>query len=99
MIVMQYANNGNLLSYLSQNINTLTWRMKLTYLKAIAYNLADIHHCGLVHCNLHGRNIALHNDTPFICDLSPLRSVSSCDSESNSDIRGDIPFIAPEVFH
>ena len=66
-------------------------------LKNIAYDLSYIHRCGFVHCNLHDRNIALHNGTPFICDLGPLRSVNSC--ESNSDIRGDIPFIAPEVFH
>jgi len=33
----------------------------------------------------------------FICDLGLSRSVNS--HESNSDIRGVLPFIAPEVFH
>src|SRR5689334_8696797 len=60
MIVMQYANNGNLLSYLVQNINKLTWSDKLLHLKDIAYYLKFIHDAGLVHCDLHGGNIVIH---------------------------------------
>ena len=44
MIVMQYANNGSLLSYLDQNINNLTWRRKLQYLRDIAFYLNNIHY-------------------------------------------------------
>ena len=104
IIVIQYANNGSLLSYLDQNINKLTWKDKLQYLKDIAYYLKNIHSEGLVHCNLHGGNIVMHNNynlygiSPLICDLDLSRLVNS--RESNSTIRGgDLPFIAPEVFH
>ena len=98
MIVMQYANNGSLLSYLDKNINILTWKMKLTCLKDIAHYLSTIHTTGLVHCDLHGGNIVLNdNDTPLICDLGLSRSVNSHEPDSN--IRGVLPFIAPEVFH
>src|SRR5207244_12661284 len=82
MIVMQYANNGSLLSYLDQNINKLTWRMKLRHLESIAYELEDIHQTGLVHCDLHGGNIVLHNYndlrgiTSLICDLGLYRTVN-----------------------
>jgi len=62
MIVMQYANNGSLLSYLDQNINKLTWRDKLYHLKDIAYYLDTIHRSGLVHCDLHGGNIVMYNN-------------------------------------
>src|SRR6185369_12720348 len=96
MIVMQYANNGSLLSYLDQNINKLTWRRKLKHLKSIANYLDDIHNAGLVHCDLHG-NIVSHDSTPLICDLGLSRSVNSC--ESKSTIQSALPFIAPEVFH
>src|SRR5437016_6182315 len=51
MIVMQYANNGSLLSYLVQNIKKLTWKMKLRCLNIIAINLWDIHNKQLVHCD------------------------------------------------
>ena len=102
MIVMQYANNGSLLSYLDQNINKLTWRDKLRHLRDIALYLDNIHCVGSVHCDLHGGNIVLHDDDartikPFICDLGLSRSVNS--RESNSTIQGVLPFIAPEVFH
>ena len=103
MIVMQYADNGSLLSYLDQNINKLTWIDKLRRLEGIANYLDNIHRMGLVHCDLHGGNIVLHDDDdndwaqPFICDLGLSQSVNS--RQQNSTIRGVLPFIAPEVFH
>ena len=85
IIVMQYANNGNLLSYLDQNINKLTWKEKLRHLKDIADYLYTIHHVGSVHCDLHGGNIVLHDNTSvvksLICDLGLSRSVNSCKSD------------------
>ena len=57
MIVMQYASNGSLLSYLDQNINKLTWKDKLQHLYDIARYLYYIYDAGLVHCDLHGGNI------------------------------------------
>src|SRR5438045_7555214 len=77
MIVMQYANNGSLLSYLDQNINELTWRQKLEHLRDIVKYLDTIHYAGSVHCDLHGGNIVLHNTRSFICDLGLSRSVNS----------------------
>ena len=59
MLVMQYAEGGNLLSYLDQNINKLTWRMKAELVKYIAFNLDVIHSRGLIHCDLHGGNVLL----------------------------------------
>ena len=97
MIVMQYADNGGLLSYLDQNINKLTWKMKLDCLKDIADYLEYIHRMGLVHCDIHGGNIVVNHITPFICDLGLSQSVNS--RQQNSTIRGVLPFIAPEVFH
>ena len=98
MIVMQYANGGNLLSYLDQNIHKLTWMEKLQHLRDIAKCLWRIHKMGLVHCNLHGRNIVLHDNTPFICDFDLSRSMDSRESHSTI-LRDALPFIAPEVFH
>ena len=101
MIVMQYANNGSLLSYLDQNINKLTWKEKLVHLRYIASYLVNIHYEGLVHCDLHGGNIVMvmHDgsfgvDTkPLICDFGLSRSVNSC--KSNPTIEGVLHFIAP----
>ena len=40
MIVMQYANNGSLLSYLDQNIDRWTWGTKIWCLSNIAEYLS-----------------------------------------------------------
>src|SRR5437899_11910130 len=83
MIVMQYGNRGNLLAYLYQNINELTWKMKLQFLNTIAYNLDNIHDKQLIHCNLHGGNIIFNHDiqtrtvTPFISDFGLSKLVYS----------------------
>src|SRR5438128_5081891 len=109
MIVMQFANDGDLFSFLDRNINKLTWKTKLERLEDIACNLQNIHKKGLIHCDLHGGNIVLNNNNkfknykirlskPFICDLGLSRPETS--SEANtSDIHGVLPYIAPEVFH
>ena len=101
IIVIQYANNGSLSSYLDKNINKLTWMEKLECLDDIALYLKNIHSVGLVHCDLHGGNVVLHNNMSrirsLICDFGLSRSAKS--HESNSTIRGVLPFIAPEVFH
>ena len=62
MIVMQYANDGNLFSYLDRNTTKLTWRMKVECLESIARNLQNIHDKGLIHCDLHSGNIVLNNE-------------------------------------
>ena len=51
-----------------------------------------------MHCDLHGGNIVVNDDIPFICDFGLSRSVNSCESHSTI-LRGALPFIAPEVFH
>src|SRR5438128_108433 len=101
MIVMQYANSGSLPSYLDKNINNLTWKMKLQYLKDIAIHLRRIHLKQLIHCDLHGGNIVLSSNVdstrPLICDLGLAKSVNS--SRSTATIQGVLPYIAPEVLH
>ena len=98
MIVMQYANGGDLTTYLENKINLLTWKMKLNFLKGIAHCLVVIHDEGLIHCDLHGGNIVLSNDQDiaYICDLglSKLATIPKPDLA----IRGVLPFIAPEIF-
>src|SRR5438128_10069460 len=103
MIVMQYAKNGSLLTYLDQNINKLTWKRKLQYLDDIALHLSIIHEGQLVHCDLHGGNIVLTDDKfdndiqPVICDFGLSKSASS--SPTTSSIQGVLPYIVPEVLY
>ena len=43
MMVMEYANNGNLRQYLNNNFNSLDWKKKLHDLWLIARGLKNIH--------------------------------------------------------
>src|SRR5438128_2488945 len=103
MIVMQYADNGDLQTYLERNINTLTWKMKLECLKEIALNQWYINYAHLMHCDLHSGNVVFkkRDDTqsiqPFICDLSLSQPFTS--PTSNANLMGVLPYIAPDVLH
>jgi len=100
LILMQYANDGNLFSYLEKNINKLTWSIKLRYLHDIAARLSIIHGLGLIHCDLHAKNIILNREkgatlsNPYICDLGVSRPVNS----QTSRYYGIKEYIAPEVW-
>jgi len=102
-VIMQHAKHGDLWSYLGQNLNRMTWKRKLELVLEIAYSLQLVHGPGLVHRNLHGGNILFDDDQKpdpkpkaFVSDLGLARSE---EYESNSCIKGVLPFIAPEVFH
>jgi|SRR6185312_1870369 len=64
------------------NGSLLSWRMKLECLGDIDSNIAGyldtIHKVGLVHCDFHSRNIALHGSIPYIliCNLGLSQPVS-----------------------
>ena len=63
-MVMQHANNGNLLSYLDQNIKDIALSLNTIH---------KIHKAGIVHCDLHGRNTVLGRG---ICDLGLSQSAN-----------------------
>ena len=53
MMVMNYANNGNLRQYLNNNFNSFDWKNKLHNLDIISYGLSRIHSEGLIHHDFH----------------------------------------------
>ena len=107
MIILQYAKHGNLWSYLEQNFNKMTWKMKCEFLNDLAQGLHWIHRSGLVHRNLHGGNIAVDikprqilqfrdssRPRPLLLDLGLARS----EKYVSTSVKGVLPFVAPEVF-
>ncbi|CAG8659784.1 13594_t:CDS:2 [Acaulospora morrowiae] len=57
MIVSEYANHGNLRSFLVQNHRALNWERRLRILLKIAMALQDLHQAGFVHKDFHSGNI------------------------------------------
>jgi serine/threonine protein kinase len=103
MVVMQYANKGNLRGNLAKIIE-YSWKEKLYMLYSIISGLKEIHKQNLIHCDFHDGNILNHevennkedkSNIAYISDLGLCQPVKSFLKQH--DIYGVISFMAPEV--
>ncbi|GBC18300.1 kinase-like domain-containing protein [Rhizophagus irregularis DAOM 181602=DAOM 197198] len=98
MVVMDYANKGNLRGNLTRIIKN-NWKQKLYMLHEIISGLDEIHKQNLIHCDFHDGNILNHNnkirDKIYISDLGLCQPVKLF--LKKYDIYGVIPFMAPEI--
>ncbi|CAG8662442.1 2685_t:CDS:2, partial [Acaulospora colombiana] len=76
MIVSEYANNGNLRSFLVQNNRKLNWERRLRILLKIAMALQDLHQAGFVHKDLHSGNILQVDECIKISDFGESNQAS-----------------------
>ncbi|CAG8591559.1 6757_t:CDS:2 [Ambispora gerdemannii] len=101
MLVVDYASEGDLHSYLEKNSTKVTWAQKLEILGEVASALVDIHRKDLIHGDLHTGNVlvgmALSGASVSIGDLGSCRPVNA--STNTDDIYGVLPYIAPEVLN
>src|SRR5581483_3985808 len=102
MMVMQYAQNGNLRQHLNKSFNSLNWSKKLYNLWAIAIGLNEIHKKGFIHHDFHCGNI-LNNINgkihySLITDLGLCKPANVKTSQSgDKQIYGVLPYVAPEI--
>ncbi|RHZ49330.1 hypothetical protein Glove_522g93 [Diversispora epigaea] len=99
MIVMQYAQRGSLRKMLNEKFSRLDWNAKLKILFYIAFGLAKIHECDLMHKDLHSGNVVLESLTdPYITDFGLCKPVLQDFTENDQNkIYGVIPCTAPEI--
>ncbi|KAG9298331.1 hypothetical protein G9A89_002819 [Geosiphon pyriformis] len=100
IMVLPFAEHGDLIAFLKMNENTLTWEMVLRILFQIASGLRFIHESELVHGDLHPGNILVLKSNPLkvvIADLGFCRPANY--SPQSGEIYGVIQYIAPEVFN
>ncbi|RHZ82820.1 hypothetical protein Glove_103g67 [Diversispora epigaea] len=102
MMVLKYANDGNLREYLKINFNNINWEQKLKNLYYLSENLKNIHKLDIVHQDFHPGNILSSNfkDSYYIAisdfGLSKLIGANPNNPEKKN-IFGVLPYIAPEV--
>jgi len=94
VIVMRYAEHGNLRRYLSNCFTDLTWDEKIVLFDRIGKGLKGIHDNGLVHRDFHSGNILRHEKLVYITDLGMCRPANE---DSSSNRYGVLPYVAPEV--
>ena len=99
LIVFQYANRGDLSKFLREHFSELIWQNKLEQLKDISNDLHLIHEAKLTHRDFHSGNILLNQGLnrkikSYITDLGLSKKI---DDDSKDEIRGVLPYVAPEV--
>jgi serine/threonine protein kinase len=98
MLIMEYANKGNLRGCLKE-ITNINWKQKLFLLYKIIDGLYNIHEKGLIHCDFHDGNILCnkYNDSIYGIYIGDYLESYQLALKNENDIYGVIPFIAPEV--
>ncbi|RIB23535.1 hypothetical protein C2G38_2171062 [Gigaspora rosea] len=99
LMVIQYANKGNLRKFLRENFSELSWQKKLEQLRNISHDLHLIHEAGFTHCDFHSGNILLNQNLDgkiksYIADLGLSKQKGDF---SKGELYGVVQYVAPEV--
>ncbi|CAI2187298.1 10393_t:CDS:2, partial [Funneliformis geosporum] len=95
LLIMQYANCGDLQNYLKNNFNNLTWNNKKALAFQIPNGLNYLHNENILHRDLHSRNIVIHNNNAKITDFG----ISKIENNSTiyMGLCGRIAYIDPQI--
>ncbi|POG58513.1 uncharacterized protein OCT59_004699 [Rhizophagus irregularis] len=98
MMIIKFADKGNLRSSLINNFNNILWKNKIVLLFDLSENLQDLHKLGYFHKDFHSGNILRINDIlSFISDFGLSGPVNG--QKSDDKVYGVLPYIAPEVLN
>jgi serine/threonine protein kinase len=98
IMIMQFANEGNVRSILSRNFSNISWNEKLLYLNHSAMDLSSLHELGYFHKDFHSGNILFSgSDGSFLSDFGLSGPLN--EQKSENKIYGVLPYIAPEVLN
>ncbi|CAB4380389.1 unnamed protein product [Rhizophagus irregularis] len=82
LLIMQYANGGDLRNHLKDNFENLTWGDKKNLAFQIADGLNYLHNEGILHRDLHSKNILIHEHNAKITDFG----ISKIQNDQNSTV-------------
>ncbi|CAG8746735.1 12216_t:CDS:2, partial [Cetraspora pellucida] len=69
ILVLEYAANGTLKTYLCVNFYVLNWNDKLHIAKQLAEGIKFLHSHDIIHRDLHSENVLIHNKIVKLCDF------------------------------
>ncbi|CAB4431282.1 unnamed protein product [Rhizophagus irregularis] len=69
ILVLEYANNGNLMDYLKEKFASLNWNNKIKMALDITSGLEFLHSKEIIHRDLHSKNILVNNGKLLIADF------------------------------
>ncbi|RIA84299.1 kinase-like domain-containing protein [Glomus cerebriforme] len=98
MMVMDYAEKGNLRQRLNRDFNSLNLYAKIDILRDIARGLEIIHEKGLTHQDFHSGNILSRDNSSMYTRITDLGLYKPANEKSdNKKLYGVLPYVAPEV--
>ncbi|KAF0469708.1 kinase-like protein [Gigaspora margarita] len=92
-MVLQFANNGDLRSYLRDHFSELNWSTKIKMAKDISNGIKCLHKANIVHRDLHDKNILVNDGRLMIADFGLAKSLGST---SNSLAGGTLLYSDPK---
>ncbi|GES88021.1 kinase-like domain-containing protein [Rhizophagus clarus] len=96
-LVMEYANSGTLQEYLKKYFDILTWNDKFNMAFQLAHAVLCLHDEGIVHRDLHSKNVLVHQNAIKLADFGLSRRIDEA-YNSRSDLFGIVPYIDPKKF-
>ncbi|CAG8488544.1 10953_t:CDS:2, partial [Funneliformis mosseae] len=84
LLIMQYANGGDLQNYLEKNFKSLTWFHKKILAFQIAEGLNYLHNENILHRDLHTKNIVIHDEKAKITDFGISKNMNTQSSSEEA---------------
>src|SRR5438067_7266211 len=97
MMIMQFADQGNLRHVLSSNFINILWGDKIELLWYLTMDLKNLHELEYFHKDFNSGNILKNGNDSYISDFG--LSGPSNEQKSDDKICGVLPYIAPEVLN
>ncbi|RGB33897.1 kinase-like domain-containing protein [Rhizophagus diaphanus] len=97
VMVLHYANQGNLRDYLKDNFASLQWKDKIQMALDITLGLKCLHSREIIHRDLHAKNILVNDNKLMIADLG-LSKQTTVDVTSISKIYGMPAYVEPQCY-
>ncbi|GBB98375.1 hypothetical protein RclHR1_32050001, partial [Rhizophagus clarus] len=97
-LVLEYADGGNLRAYLEKKFTTLEWNDKIQMALDISNGLRFLHSEGIIHRDLHSKNILVNNRKLIIADFGLSKNLSEVTTNSMGNKNGMLEYIEPQRF-
>ncbi|PKY48397.1 kinase-like protein, partial [Rhizophagus irregularis] len=96
IMVLEYANNGNLRDYLKEKFYSLQWKNKIQMALDITRGLKCLHSNDIIHRDLHSKNILVNNGRLLIADFGLSKKITEATSNSSANSTGIIEYVEPQ---
>ncbi|RGB27768.1 kinase-like domain-containing protein [Rhizophagus diaphanus] len=101
ILVLEYANGGNLRKYLNdlkENSISLKWKDKIQMALDITSGLKFLHSKGIIHRDLHSKNILVNDKNLLIADLGLSKKLAEATTHTKHNDLGVVAYIEPQCF-